>query len=638
MKNLQIMRYIKKLLPIIVVLCLLATYVINLNLNKSNTFVASEVIHYNDPAAEQGETPIGTKLDVNEIKSSAVMSKVVDRMGLTGIYSVDSLISRVSITPLPDMDKVAQKEAKLDEGEEYIYEPSTYIVSFTATNNEGDAFARTVLDEILDVYFAEFSQKYVNVAPAHNVIDDIDGQNYDYIEMAELIDSGIEETLLILYQRMAQNPYYRATATGISFSDLADEFSYIRSVKLSALFAEIYKYQVTKNKTILVSDYTTRIDDNQILNTKEEAIIEDTVLVINAYVKKMRESGNTNITYEYILDNIHERNLAEAYGATDQTVTYDELIYGWRDHNEAKEHAIIDTAYCRYILDTFCACTGECNNKECLTSGKTCTQLHNPNYAQIEAKIDGDIKALIAELTNLYNVTMATNEEYNQYLGASYIAVLSSASVKPSINVGLYTFIAFFFLVVLCCGGAIVLGRLGDIINYIFYTDHLTGLYNRAYFDKYLKAQDKKLLDDGTVYCMVDIANLADINFNYTRETGDGVIKLFKDYLKEAFGKVNAEFVYNGNGSFVILMEDSEYITAENILNFFSLRLNERDDYKNLQLCYKIGIAQCMKENKTARQLLSQTIERKKNFVAEIIEDKKTNAYKVAEKKENTEA
>ena len=155
MRNFQIMRYLKKLLPIILIVCLLATYAINLKLKSSNTYVASEVIHYNDPAAEQGFTPTGSKLDVNEIKSSSVMSKVVDRMGLTGIYSVDSLISRVSITALPDEDKVAQKQAKLEEGEEYIYEPSTYIVSFTATNNEGSEFSRTILDEILDVYFAE---------------------------------------------------------------------------------------------------------------------------------------------------------------------------------------------------------------------------------------------------------------------------------------------------------------------------------------------------------------------------------------------------------------------------------------------------------------------------------------------------
>ena len=394
MKNFQIMRYLKKLLPIIVVLCIVATYAINFKLKSSNTYVASEVIHYNDPAAEQGFTPTGSKLDVTEIKSSAVMSKVVNRMGLMGIYSVDSLISRVSIVALPDADKMAQKEAKLEEGEEYIYEPSKFIVSFTATNNEGPEFARTILDEILDVYFAEYSQKYVNVAPVKNTINNIENENYDYIEMLEMIDMGIDETLTTLYQRMDQNPYYRATKTGVSFSDLADEFNYLRTVNLSSLFSKIYKNQITKNKTILVSDYTTRIDNNNILNDKEELIVKDTVDVIDAYVEKMRESGNTNITYEYILDNIHERNLVDSWGnpivSGDQTVTYDELIYSWRDHNETKEYAIIDSAYCKYIIDTFSACTGKCQNKECLSSGKTCTQIHNEDYEALKTEVDAE--------------------------------------------------------------------------------------------------------------------------------------------------------------------------------------------------------------------------------------------------------
>ena len=622
MKNFQIIRYLKKILPIIVIICVLATYAINFKLKNSNTFVASEVIHYNDPAAEQGLTPTGSKLDVNEIKSSAVMSKVVNKMGLTGIYSVDSLISRISITPILDEDKVAQKEAKLEEGEEYVYEPSTYIVSFTATNNEGTDFARTILDETLDVYFAEYSQKYVNVAPTKNVIENIESENYDYIEMVEMIDTGIDETLSTLYQRMEQNPYYRSTETGVSFSDLADEFSYIRHVKLSALFSKIYKYQVTKNKTVLISDYTTRIDNNNILNTKEENIVKDTVAVIDAYVEKMRESGNTNITYEYILDNVHERNLTDSYSPGDQTVTYDELIYAWREHNEKRDHSVIDSAYCQYVIDTFQKCTGACGNKECQLSGQTCSQLHNENYEQIKGEIDSELKSLVSDLGDLYSASMKTNEEYNEYLGTSYISVLSSASVKPSVNVNLYTLIAFFFLIILCCGSAIVIGRLGDIIHYIFYTDHLTELNNRAYFDKYLKSMDKKLLDDGTVYCMVDIANLLAINAEHARHTGDDIIKMFTIYLKETFGKTDAEFIYNGNGSFVILAKDTDYITVEDIMRLFGLRLDDREDYKDIRIEYKVGIAETFKENRTARKLLSETIKSKKEYVSQPLEKK----------------
>ena len=615
MKKFQIFRYLKKILPLIIVICLLATGAVYYKLSASNNYIASEVIHYNDEQAEKGLAPDGGKLDVNEIKSSAVMSKVVDKLGLTGIYSVDSLISRIYITPVEDKDKVAQKDAMLEVGEEYIYKPSTFIVSFAATSDEGAEFARTILDETLDVYFEQFSQKYVNVAPANNTIENLNKNDYDFIEIMEQIDTSIENTVTTLYQRIEQNNYYRSTETGVSFNELVDDFNYLRQVKVSALFSKIYKYQVTKNKSVLISDYTTRIDNNNISNAKEESLVEDVVAVIEAYVNKMRESGNTNITHEYILDDLHERDLQEYFG--DQTVTYDELIYSWRDHRESKEHAIIDSAYCRYILDTFTKCTGNCNGA-CAASNLTCSELCNAEYAAVREEVEKEINTFLDELTTLYDITTKTNDEYNKYLGASYISVLSSASVKESVNVPLYTAIAFFFLVVLCCGGAIVLGRTADIINYIFYADHLTGFSNRAYFDKYLKSKDKKLLDDGVVYCMVDISNLIHINGEYSRTVGDEIIKMFTNYLKEAFGKSKTEYIYNGNGSFILLTEDSDYITVEDIMRLFRLRLDEREEHRDVVIEYKIGIAEIFKENKTARKLLSEAIASKKVFISDL--------------------
>ena len=614
MKNLNFMKYLKKILPFIIVFCVLATCVVNSKLKASNTYVASEVIHYNDPLTEQGYTPTGAKLDVNEIKSSAVVSKVVNRLELTGIYSVDSLISRISITPIPDEDKLAQKEAKLEDGEEYIYEPSTYIVSFTATNSEGPEFARTILDEILDIYFAEYSQKYVNVAPAANVIANIENGNYDYIEMIELIDAGINETLNTLYLRMAQNPYYRGTKTGVSFSDLADEFNYLRQVTLAGLFSNIYNYQVTKNKTLLISDYMTKIDNNNIAAATEENIVNDTIAIIEAYVEKMRESGNTDISSEYILDTLYEREDDENSSSEDQTVTYDQLIFDLRNHSENKEHLLIDTAYSKYIISIFTECTGECENEECHSSPMTCTQIHNENYEAVKAEIDAGIKTLVDDLEELYVLTMETNDEYNYYLGASYISVLSSASVYSSVNVNLYTFIAFFFLIFVCCGGAIMLGRIGDIVQGVFYTDQLTEFSNRAYFDKYLKSMDKKLLDDGVVYCVVDIANLITINAEHSRELGDSIIKLFTRYLKETFGKTSAEFIYNGKGCFVIMAQNVDYTNVEDIMHLFGIRLDDREEYRHITIEYKVGIADTIQGNQTARKLLAQAIKNKKTF------------------------
>ena len=117
---------------------------------------------------------------------------------------------------------------------------------------------------------------------------------------------------------------------------------------------------------------------------------------------------------------------------------------------------------------------------------------------------------------------------------------------------------------------------------------------------------------------MVDISNLMQINSEHTRETGDELIKMFTHYLKETFGKTKAEFVYNGNGSFVIMVDDSDYITVEDIIGLFRLRLDERDDCREIKIEYKVGIAETFKENQTARKLLSEVIKNKKQFVSDL--------------------
>ena len=119
---------------------------------------------------------------------------------------------------------------------------------------------------------------------------------------------------------------------------------------------------------------------------------------------------------------------------------------------------------------------------------------------------------------------------------------------------------------------------------------------------------------------MIDISNLARINTDYSRNLGDEVIKLFRDYIKEAFGKSNTEYFYNGKGSFVMITEDTDYITVEDIMRLFRLRLDEREDHRNIVIEYKIGISETFKENKTARKLLSEAIENKKNFVSDLRE------------------
>lgn len=631
MKEFQLSRYIKKWLPLIVLLCIGMTVAVYLFLSSSRMYVASAVIHYNDESAEKGETPIGTELDVNEIKSSSVMSRVLYNLGLEGTYSVDDLITRVSITEVVDQDEEARKEALLDEGEEYVYKPTTYIVSFAAENQEGEAFARQVLDELLDQYFADYSEKYVNTATVINTLGQLYEDNYDYIEMLEIIDDDLTSTIDALNSRSGDR--FRSTATGMSFTDLAYEFNLIQSVRVSALFSEVLGNQLTKNKELLISDYSTRIQNNNISNQEENEKIKDVVELIDAYVDKMRKSDNTNITYEYILDEVYEKDLrnfeGELIGQGDQTVTYDKLIFSWRDHSETKEYAIIDSAYCQYIMDVFTEHTGNCGGNKtgaartCSQSDLTCSELSDPEgYAQTADHVEVEIEALVQELTDLYEVVYATNTEYNEYRGAESISMMSTSSVEADINVTLYTVIAAIFLLIICCGGAILLGRLNDIVQYAFYTDHMTRMHNRMAFDAYLKERDRSVLDDGVVCSTVRITNQVEINRLYGRELGDETIVFFADCLREAFRKTDSYMVYNGNSQYIIMTERTDYVTVEYMLQRFRLLLDTREKLTQERITYEVGFAETSRSGvNKVRGLMSKAMGAQVKYVSEPVAD-----------------
>ena len=143
------------------------------------------------------------------------------------------------------------------------------------------------------------------------------------------------------------------------------------------------------------------------------------------------------------------------------------------------------------MLDTFNACTGACGGN-CGGSDKTCAQLSNSDYTAEEQSVKETLRDIVDKLTVLYDKTVSTNSEYNEYLGCKNISILSTASTTESINVTLYSVIAFFFIMVVCCGGLILIGRMNDIVIANFYTDKKTGFFNRAYFDKYLQKKGYK--------------------------------------------------------------------------------------------------------------------------------------------------
>ena len=171
---------------------------------------------------------------------------------------------------------------------------------------------------------------------------------------------------------------------------------------------------------------------------------------------------------------------------------------------------------------------------------------------------------------------------------------------------------------VVCCGGAVLLGRMNDIIISNFYTDKKTGFRNRLYFDKYLKKTSRKIPDDGTVIVSVSITNQREINDAHGRDVGDAVIKLFADDLKMAFAKMRAMYFYNENSHFIIVLEKTDAITADDALRIFGITLDGRESCENVAIDYKIGVAETFRDRvNSVRKLLVEAVNNSADYKSE---------------------
>ena len=67
-----------------------------------------------------------------------------------------------------------------------------------------------------------------------------------------------------------------------------------------------------------------------------------------------------------------------------------------------------------------------------------------------------------------------------------------------------------------------------------------------------------------------------------------------------------------------MIVEEADFITVEDIMRIFRLRLDEREELRDVVIEYKIGISETFKENKTARKLLSEAIANKKSYISDL--------------------
>lgn len=603
MKSFNIIRYLKKWWPLIALMSFCAGVFFMRYATSNQSYTAQSIIKYNYSKAEDGKTPSGEDLDVSEIFSSTVVKEAIEDLGLT--VNVDTIRSGGTVTGIVPDDVTKTQEAKIDKGEDVEeYHSTEYIVKLSVSSEYSTEYVRTMLDEILSCYFANFGEKYVDYSTIPNNAAALDGQGYDYIEQAEILNDTVAQITENLGNCQAAHPEFVSSTTGLSLSDLLDEYNYVSDVEIPYLFSEILGGKLTQNREVLLKKYQERYNtyvmDGDVDSEKVAAVLE----VIQSYGNKNKDgslyyqrgarSGTDDDTGGFVLSDVYEEDTN-----IDRTTVYDNLISDYVTILNRQSNNVIDAAYCQYIINVF-------------QGASDSSDVSDENQAFTDQAVEQEIAALQGRLNTLYETLSLTMKEYNEYCGAVNLGVLASTTVSEKINVKLYILlgVAVFFILGIC--GAILLGRIQDFVEYLFFTEQSLDMPNRTACDLFIRNNSSRVLPDDTVCVVVELANLSQINTVYGRERGNAMLGQFADFLKEASTTCGTIY-YNGGQQFIGFFDQCRMEDAESFADYFH-RLIAAYNAESTEATYQyvIGISESKANNAySIRALLREALRTK---------------------------
>ena len=568
MKELDVFRYLKKYRTAIIALSILAGafffLVAQLYIQQ---YTAVTVIEYTGASAAEGKSPDGSEIDISEIYATNLVSQAMKALGIEYTQSTtDDIRMNIQVEPVITEEDLQIQQSKLENGEkDYEFIPTRFVVSFNCGVSNGKEYPRRVLNQILQEYAVYYGKNHVNTSLSANPVSDITSRGYDYLEMAEVMDTTLENIVDHLSDKVEWNSEFRSSKTGRSFQDLLDEFEFIREVEVRQLLSEILEGRVTKNRDLLLDKYKNRNNNLEISNSAATFEIDRIRGIITSYENAMGEfnSGSVAINdsdinqedkeagalQNNVLPDVYDdwnRDEDGNWNPVDRTAEYDQLLIKYIEDRTLYEQNLIETEYNIYVRSVF-------NRAPDVSSGT------------VQEQIQERIGSLAEKINALQTIYYETNDEYNEYLGARNIVMLSSVRVTERFPIMIFTVLIVIIFGVLGCAGAALFGRIEDFIEYYAFTNKVDGLPNRAKCDQFIALRERRPIQESFTCIVFKIANLQMENARLGREAGDKMIRDFVEILTSVFAPSDKVFVgNNGAGQYLIFAEnmDKEQVSA----------------------------------------------------------------------------
>ena len=532
MRKFSILRYLKQFSLLIFLVSVLGSLAIYSYGKSRQRYVASTVIQYTNEGAKDGWTPDGSPLNVEEIYSSTVIDDALTDLGYQS--NIDSVRSNCYVEEVIPERQQKLNAARLEKGEEPSYVTDTYRVYFVGDNDTGEDYAWNMLDAIINSYYDFYAEKYVEEPLQSNGVSALAEGNYDYIESTQVLEDSVAEMLDYLLSKRADHPYFRSVETGYTYNDLYHIYHFLYNYEIPALYAAILTDAETGDIDLLMSRLTKDCEDLQLYIDNRQERADSLKKLIDNYSTRNKDM----MDYHYqSAENGTESILKDVEYDSGQTgskeTTYDGLIQEYVDLNIEIRQKTLEKEHKEYLLSVFETARGAGGRKT-----------FSPE--EIRGKIDHCVNLA----AKYYQFVEDTGHELNRQLSANYLSMISSITVKPTVNIKLYLALAVVFFALVGGVGAVLLGRTLDFIDYFRYVDGTVQLPNRARCDAYIGEWSDRLLDGNFSCAALKMDSLSRLSSEYGRAAGDEVLKDFAMILK-SFGDLYGFVGYNGGGVFL---------------------------------------------------------------------------------------
>jgi hypothetical protein len=316
-----------------------------------------------------------------------------------------------------------QKSKLTVKAEEFTYHPNTFYINYTVNSSKDGRYARNMLETILKNYYKFYGERYLNQSMVPEIPKSIKIGEYDYIEVAETLSSNVNGFISFLIAHNKTDKTFRSSKTGLTFTDLENEYNVIKNVDMKLLFSYIYFGRLTINKEELIKKYQYKIEEATQKSTQKSEEASAAIDILNKYSQNnaSKPGNNSNgdhpiSTSEVIKDDIFKSS---------QT-TYDKVINQYVDAKVNSSDALTDVDDYNNIINIYQKDTISSEQKEEFTE----------KVKETTIRIENKLKTL-NELTDL------TLTDFHNYNVSKYISCLSSVNIVTNYPLKLYMVISF---------------------------------------------------------------------------------------------------------------------------------------------------------------------------------------------------